>query len=858
MKIKLNDLLIVLFLVLISFVLKKLQLIPLASAIAVIFFGEKIDSGIKNLIYAAIATLPLIPFFIFFIFYIPFVIFGTIFENASFIKKYVFAMSVTLVLRLAVFHANMIGIPISEYFIMTTLIVFLLVSYYIFIKKKGIASLKNVFSVSSEDYKILIITLFFLFAVAGVIYNNSSLYQSNATQIYAKQLFVIDGIEKFWFFPLYDPSIGMGEQLFLTDSPAHFTKDILILTTIFLRDIFGAVLIYNAYSMFVLWIVILGASLLLKEVLSINNSSNSDLSLYFIILGSIAIGLSFQFVRILESFKSFSAHTINFLLLALILSKPKKAAEWFAIAYLMLFSYMVHVIQSIGIFILAASLLVVLYWRDRNSIKSGFDYILKNKLRVAFAIALFIGIMFSYTITGYIYKDYVREHPKGIFNSDPMFNFVDYFSHYFNDPNTTPFSIKYPELNRIDTKQSGFFLSVIGGLSFLFILFNFKNEKLNKARLFNLAFLLHFMFYAVFIVSIFNFGNLEPGYRIIHPYTVVVLAASIAVAFDSFRLRYLRLALLLVFFVFLANSLYYARINMNSIHSEAIISGGVMKDEIEFIKSLPIDGRFITYGFFANAVDAGLASTTGHYFTRYQYNLWSEKNNIYEKVHTQNSFGDFEGLYNLSGAEFRNYWALGGYKYVFANACHPVGNFVISKVYPDYSMPLYQNPNNQCFVILKVNNATYADKASVLKSVDENVYKTEEGYKYISISSLGRYGFNPQEILKNAPENPINPIELSFKRSNPHEAVINGEFKNGDWVNFKEEYFPRWKAYMNGKEISVYPTNFNMILIKAIDGNSITLRYEISKIGKIFNLISLIAVILCSILFILLLKYEFD
>src|SRR3989338_2650668 len=343
MKIKQNDLLIVLFLVLISVVLKKIQFIPLAAALAVIFFGGKIDSGIKNLIYVAIATLPLIPFFIFFIFYIPFVIFGTIFENASFIKKYVFAMSVTLVLRLAVFHANMIGIPISEYFIMTTLIVFLLVSYYIFIKKKGIASLKNVFSVSSEDYKILIITLFFLFAVAGVIYNNSSLYQSNATQIYAKQLFVIDGIEKFWFFPLYDPSIGMGEQLFLTDSPAHFTKDILILTTIFLRDIFGAVLICNAYSMFVLWIVILGASLLLKEVLSINNSSNSDLSLYFIILGSIAIGLSFQFVRILESFKSFSAHTINFLLLALILSKPKKAAEWFAIAYLMLFSYMVHV-----------------------------------------------------------------------------------------------------------------------------------------------------------------------------------------------------------------------------------------------------------------------------------------------------------------------------------------------------------------------------------------------------------------------------------------------------------------------------------------------------------------------------------
>ena len=77
-------------------------------------------------------------------------------------------------------------------------------------------------------------------------------------------------------------------------------------------------------------------------------------------------------------------------------------------------------------------------------------------------------------------------------------------------------------------------------------------------------------------------------------------------------------------------SLYFwrktrARINLDNIHGESIISrDGSLKSEKDFIRSLPNDGRFITYGLFANAVDAGMAQTTGHYFSRYQYNIWSE------------------------------------------------------------------------------------------------------------------------------------------------------------------------------------------------------------------------------------------
>lgn len=924
MKIKLNDLLIISFLILISFVLKEIQFVSIIIAVLLIFFGAKIDSGIKNLAYLAIATIPFVPFFIFFIFYIPFIIFGTIFENASFIKKYLFGLSVTIVLRLTIYHLSTLHIQISAYLIAFQIFIFLVAAYIIYIKKNGISSIKNLFSVSGEEYKILLITLFFLSFVTNVMYNGTSMYGSNGTQIYTKQLFVIDIINKFHFFPLYDPGIGMGEQLFLTDSPAHFTKDILILATTYLKTWFNAVLVYNAYEMFILWMVILGVSLLLKEILSTDGKNNSDLTVYFIILGSLAIGLSFQFVRLLESFKSFSAQPINYLLLASIFAKPKKAAEWFAICYLMLFSYMVHVIQSFGIFLIGMSLVFVLYIKDKASVSSAYKYILKNKFKVIFAILLFIGIMAGYTATGYMYSAYLREYDRNrVFYPDPVGDAMNYIHDFFVEKNTTPFSLSYPDVQRLDTKQGGLFLTVMGGISFMYVIFSFKGAKLKKTRIFNYAYLLHFLLTVIIIHIIYYFGTLEYSYRIVLPFSVVVLVISTCAFFDSFSFKKLESALLLLFFIvffysvyyglsnfslsniawtkelvgldivnlvvlpysiilsvilalslfnlfsfskikaallalffiFLFHSLFYVRVNLANIHSESVISEGALKDETEFARKLPVDGRIITYGFFSNAVDAGMASVSGRYFTRYQYNLWSEMNNIYEKVHTQQSFGEFPRLENISGIELRNYYIMGGYKYLFINICHPVGQLVTVKMYPNYSTALYQN---QCFVFLKVNNATYADKVSVLKNVGENVYKNNiDGYNYISISNLTRYKLSPGNFIDNAPSVPIEPVELSFTRVNPQEVIINGDFKNNDWVTFKEEYFPRWKAYMNNIEVPVYPTNLNMILVKTMNGNSILLKYDMTNAEKVFSFISLLAAIVCAVIFILFLKKDF-
>ncbi len=856
MNLKLNSILAIIFLVILSIALK--QLFPVSTAILalIILFGNRVDEHTKNLLLIIICTLPFLPFFVFFLFYLPFIVFGSLLSNPSFIKSYVLGTSVILLLRIMLYYANMAGVPLTEWTILFVILAFLALSYFLFIKKNGISAAKSLFSMGPRDYKILLGTLFFLFVFASIIYNNTSLYGSNGTQIYTKQKFVIDSIENYGFFPHYDPGIGMGEQLFLTDSPTHFTKDVLVLTTIWMKQWFGEVLIYNAYSLFILWMVMLAASLLLRELLSKDGKDNTNWTPYFVILGSCAIGLSFQFVRILESFKAFSAHPINMLLFALLLTKPKKAAEWFIIGYLMLFSYMVHAIQAIGVFVFGVSILIVLHWRDSESFLSLLNYG-KKRWFLGIVIALvFIGVLLGYTLGGFFSKNYLRETLPGIFLPDPITNIKYFVKDYFTNDGTTPFSINYPDLRRLDTKQSGFFLTVIGGISFFLCLFGIKNTSHRKTGLFNLAFIVQFFLYG-FATNTFNVGNLEPGYRIILPYTVVVLALSISSFCDAIP-RNLKFGATFLFLAFFLHSSYYASINMANIHSSSVISKNTLSQEIAFIETLPLDGRFITYGLFSNEMDAGIAAVTGKYFTRYQYNLWTSTHNIYGKVHTQHSFGEFPELEGLTGTELKNYWILGGYKYLFLNVCHPVGNTILQKTYPNHIQPLYQNQQNQCLIIAKVNDSEYVTTATIQKNLNESAYAQPFGYRYYSLSSLPRYEIDVESALSGV-ENDANlipePRALQFKRENPQYVIIEGGFKEGDWVNFKEEYFFRWKAFINGEEQQIYPSNFNMILIKVTQpGNTIELIYQILPIEKFFNTVSLIATIACAALFLLLLR----
>ena len=189
--------------------------------------------------------------------------------------------------------------------------------------------------------------------------------------------------------------------------------------------------------------------------------------------------------------------------------------------------------------------------------------------------------------------------------------------------------------------------------------------------------------------------------------------------------------------------------------------------------------------------------------------------------------------------EFVNYLRTGGYKYLFLNVCHPVGVKVGSKVFPNFSFPIYQN---QCNVILVMNDSNYAEKVNVINQEEENTMKSKENsYFYVSINkNIKRY--NAEDYVKGYAKIK-NPEPLSFERPTPSVVEINGDFKDGGFVVFKEQYFPRWKAYMNGKEVPVLSTNNDLILMKTAEGNQILLKNALLPAEKISGFLSSLGII---------------
>ena len=160
----------------------------------------------------------------------------------------------------------------------------------------------------------------------------------------------------------------------------------------------------------------------------------------------------------------------------------------------------------------------------------------------------------------------------------------------------------------------------------------------------------------------------------------------------------------------------------------------------------------------------------------------------YAKIHDENSIGNPSALQDKSGVELSNDLKLGGYKYLFMNLGHPIGNFVLPQIYPDFSYLLYQNGS---FVLLAVNGTNYAEKVDLVEDVDDEVYTTADGYKYTTISRFYDpiYGSQIKDI--DFKEIPTEPEPLKFERPSTTTVRILGDFDNNDWVVFKDKYFSR-------------------------------------------------------------------
>ena len=819
MKLKINFILLVVYLIGISFILKKVEWLPLLIAFAIFAFGEKISNDIKNLLYIIAALIPFLPFLYIFLIYLPFSAFGIVFGNSGFIKRYLFGFSVSIFATLLLYAISMFfNFPLN---IFTIFIVFYAPAFamlWIAYKKKNL----GFFRVEPDDYKIIMVSLLLLFFVANVMLTDSTLFMSNGTYFYSKYYTIVKSIEKDNSFPFYSPNSAQGEQLFLVDSPAMFSH---IAFVKIILSWLNPVLFYNYISSFILFLAILGASLLIRECAKGVNP-------YLAAFGSCAIGLSFIFVQFLESFKHFFAHPIGFLIFALVLANPRNAKEITIIASLLILAFLVHAPQSIAIFITAFLLFAIIQFRENSFIRNFNEangYLPKNKLKVAAVFFAMLLIPLFYIIPALYYSEFMRHTDVKI--SDYAPNIAAYIKGFFASEN--PISAKYPDIRRIDDKKIGLFISAFGMLALFYSALNMRKPHFRNANIFALAFLLS-AFLSALIVNFPFINNMEYGTRTL-PYELVLFIILICAAISSFNSNMVKIALTAVFLIGFVHSLPFVNANLSNIHGESFIGAQSYKNEIEFVKRLPTDGRIITYGHFANAVDAGLNALTDRYLSRYEFKQIDFSRTVYDKIHTTNSWGSPEALDKLSDIEFANYLRIGGYKYMFLNVCHPSGSLAAKKVYPNFSYPIYQN---QCMVFLAVNGSNYAEKVNVV-SEEESLEKKNkpDGYLYASINERYEYAQSLGAKVKN-------PEPLSLERPEPSLAIIKGNFKNDDWVVFKEQYFPRWKAYIGGKEVPVMATNNDLILIKASEGDKITLKNSLLPIEKISGFLSSLGILL--------------
>jgi len=716
-------------------------------------------------------------------------------------------------------------------------IISLFIAFFIVIRKKK--SL-NFFVIDIGDYLIILVILATTIFVAINIVNDHSLFISNGTYYYSKFNLIVKSINLDGKFPIYDPSISAGESPFLFETPLMFSH--LGFTNIILSFI-PPVLFYNTYSFFILFISTLALSLLIRSIVPNppKEFSGRMLNTAIITLGSLMIGLHFFFVQSLESFKSFVTFPIDYLLFSLILEKPKNVGEIIIIGYLIVLVFTMHVANGIGIVLLFISLIFLIFMKlfFEKKLSGVKNWIQINKTIIFYVGILLILLPIFYIMPVLVFADNLEDKSKMNWKKAPSATY-SYIKDFVSSQ--SQLSLKYPDVNRNDDKKFGAFISIFGLLSFILIIALYKLKRLNNARLFAGAYILHF-FISSIIINNPIVGSMEYGYRTATPYSLIVLVALLCAIMVSIEKKYLKVFFILIFLIAFVHMAPIVKKNIENIHREEIIAGNSFKQEINFVKNLPNDGRIITYGLFSSAVDPAMASLTDKYFSRDLLTTNPRSRGVYNKIHSTNAWGQEDYVLNKSGTELSNYLKIGGYKYIFANVCHPVGNFIVKNLYPQFTYPIYQN---QCLMFFIVNNTNYVEKISILKDVDEEEYKIKEGFKYYALSKHFNFG---DEIPYS--QSAITPEALNFERISPVEVRIHGDFDNDEWVVFKENYFPRWKAYIDDKELPILATNQNSVLIRTAKGTMITLKYMVLPIERFFGIISLLSTLVFLIIIIM-------
>src|SRR3989338_7933213 len=273
MKIKILQILAIIYFLLIFLILKAHSIYPLIFLIAALLIDNftKIRNGIKNLFYVT-AALSVFPSVLgIFLLYLPFCVFGALLSKRSFLRNYIFAFALSFIpVNIIYFVTTYFSVPLS-YPVIFLIFYSIPIVGIILLRTKAF----DYIEVENSECICIFIVLFF-----------------TRVQI------AVEGLNNNRLVPIYNPGIAMGEATYLWNAPSFKVHAAI---NDYLLQPKSHIHFFNSLSFFILLLSTLSLSILFRSIINQEETYSNML-----MVSSVAVltVLNFYFLQMLESFKA--------------------------------------------------------------------------------------------------------------------------------------------------------------------------------------------------------------------------------------------------------------------------------------------------------------------------------------------------------------------------------------------------------------------------------------------------------------------------------------------------------------------------------------------------------------------------
>jgi MFS family permease len=738
-----------------------------------------------------------------------------LFREIDLVDRIAFGFVISLCLLLFSVLLSYVGVPISRWLILLIFFAPFLALLIGHVRKDFIDLFSS--GINHKLFSFIVISALFVLLVYSPFFKEASLPQTTAVEYYSSARYVERTLVEKHAFPVWEVKNTLGQARYTLDSPAYFWFSAVSAFILGRETLF----IYNQAFIFLIVLAAVFLFLALKKI-----SSNNFLSLLivFLFFSSATIGAA---VGASGNMKGFAAVCIGIIALYLlaILKEKRDIAYLF---FLLLVSGIAVLFHPVALYLCFGIIISAFFCIEKKQFVNW---------RFWSALAL-LGLIFIFWIMPFVHYSYSVTENLGV---NIGINFMEYLKNNLVFIGVS-FLLMLIYVYLIISKKEKFHYFLVGFLPFcllaiysvnwakLPVMNNLKYIEFHKTEI-----VLSFAFAFLLLLAIKNLISDKKLFKII--YSICLISILIFACFSSYNLHK----------------------KFSITISETIHSGGVLKEDFDYIKRLP-PGNFFTFGVFGLAIDGIFYENTNHPTIGIGFS-GAQETYLEYKIR----YDDGYTIYPNSRDYITNLFLLNDVKYVFLNVCNPAVNQIIYNLFEntyllnktDSMYTEIYGSNNKCFVILELKgvqpaykmgfNSSFVDNSGTecirgsnnacipVPKLEKEIYNKPEGNKYV-----WSYTKNPAYDLFFIK----NDTEITYSRDSDTQITISGDMSK-EWIYVAESYFPRWHAFdESGKELKIIKSNFATMIVQ-IDGETrfIKLKYYFPLWEKAVYLTSLVSII---------------